>query len=90
MSHFEYSTMFITERRHQLRLSVDKLHRMTKVPRYRIDRLEQGVESLFNLPYRDACEIACALEMTPEMWYDAVYSQKYIKWLRGRSVSYGL
>ena len=82
--------MFMTECRRNLNMSVYDLHKLTKVPVYRLQRLEQGVESLYNIPCRDAAEISAALEIAPDVWYDFVYSQEYRKWLKGRSVAYGI
>lgn len=76
--------MIISDRRRELGLSVDDLHRKSGVPRYRIMRLEAGAESLRLIPFQQGCSLALALEIPLYLWYYRVMSEEYSAWLKGR------
>lgn len=76
--------MIMTERRIALGYSQDKLSRLSCVPRGRIISLEAGTHSLRVIPYHQSVQIAAALEISPEEWYNAVMSPEYDLFVRKR------
>lgn len=76
--------MWFDDRRKELGLSIKQLYKISGVPCYRLLRLEQGIESLYLIPYKQACDLACALEYSAEEWYNMVYSITYKQWLSKR------
>lgn len=78
--------MFVQKRRNELGLTVDQLHRQTGVPRFRLLRLEQGVESLRLIPFAQCCALATALEVPLYLWYHWIMSDEYTSFLKGRLI----
>lgn len=76
--------MIMTERRIALGYSQDKLSRLSCVPRGRIISLEAGIYSLRVIPYHQSVQIAAALEISPDEWYNEVMSPAYELWIRKR------
>lgn len=76
--------MLIANRRRELGLTVDDLHRKSGVPRYRIMCLESGMQSLRLIPFEQCCSLALALEIPLYLWYHEIMSDSYSQWLKGR------
>lgn len=76
--------MLIIDRRRELGLTVDDLHRKSGVPRYRIMCLESGLQSLRLIPFEQGCSLALALEIPLYLWYHEIMSDEYSVWLKGR------
>lgn len=80
--------MIICDRRSELGYTIDDLYRISGVPRFRLLRLEAGVESLRCIPFSQCCSLALALEVPLYLWYHYIESDEYSLFLKGRC-SYG-
>lgn len=76
--------MIVSDRRRELGLSVDELHRKSGVPRYRIMCLENGMQSLRLIPFAQGCALSLALEIPLYLWYHEIMSDDYSNWLKRR------
>lgn len=78
--------MIMIERRRSLGYSMDKVSRLSGLPRSLIINLETGVRSLRLLPFYQGCKLAETLEVPLDVWYTSVMSPDYFQWLRGRKI----
>lgn len=69
--------MFVEEYRRLSLWSVDKLYRVSGVPRHRIMRLESGLDSIGSVPFYQVCDLADALVIDLELVYNEMHSDQY-------------
>lgn len=81
--------MILTERRKELGLSQDKLHQLSGVPRYRINRLELGLESISSVPFYQIGALASVLDIPLTAVYTYSTSDVYKKWTHRRCIEIG-
>lgn len=72
--------MFIIERRLELGFSVDKVARLSGLPRTLIINIECGMRKLSVLPFFQAADLCKALDIPLDVYYNETCCNKYDRW----------
>lgn len=67
--------MIIEEYRRLAGMSIETLYRKSGVPRYRLNRLESGSETLGGIPFYQVCALQDVLAIDWEELYNCQYNE---------------